>query len=104
MLFCSCEAAEVCAAHWCLRPGPSAELWLCRSTGLTLKSAEATAVSCCQQMLGFRFAFLGNNEIHVQECRGDYTASCWVTVLWRVIHDFGAGGRGSRRSPSIAAL
>ena len=47
-------------------------------------------------MLGFCFTFLGNNEINVQECRGDSIASCWVmlldSALETVIHDFGAGG------------
>lgn len=40
-----------------------------------------------------RFAFLGNNEIHVQECRWDFIASCWVmsldSAVGTVIHDFG---------------
>lgn len=52
-------------------------------------------MSCCRCMLGFHFAFLGNNEIHVQECRGDFITSCSVMLLDSdvdtVIHDLGAG-------------
>lgn len=104
MLFCSCEAAEVCAAHWCLKPGPSTELWLCHSTGLTLKSAEATAVSCCQQMLGFRFAFLGNNEIQCRSVEGTSLQAAGLMLLDSALESdpwfwgWGAGGAEDLRA------
>lgn len=67
----------------------------CCSIVLSLKSGEATTVSCCQWMLGFHFTLLGNDEIHAQDSRGDFIARCWVMLLESaadtVIHDFGAG-------------